>query len=157
MTTAVQPRIFIDCFGQPKSNAGWAGPASQSSTSLFGGNRDSTGGQNSEIVFPVRLAAGTYSLDLFHKKGTNRAIYTIYLNDVLLTAYGAVGASAGALTGATIDGYNASTTSATDTITGIVIATEGLYDLKLKLETKNAAASANYVGSICGVVLTNPT
>lgn len=144
----IQPRIWVDMLGTAKSHVGWSA-LSQASTSFLGGTRDATGGQNSEVTFPVLLKGGaTYSFDLLHRKANSRGIYSMYLDDLPLTAYGA--------SAATLDGYNATSIAATDTITGIVIATTGVYDFTMRMETKNAASS-NYVGSVSGGVFANPT
>lgn len=146
--TTIQPRIWIDMFGTAKSHVGWA-TLSQGSTNFLAGTRDATGGQNSEVTFPVLLEGGaTYSFDLLHRRANNRGIYTITLDGLPLTSYGASATS--------IDGYNATAIAATDTITGITVATTKTYDLRFLMATKNASSS-NYVGSVSGGVFANPS
>lgn len=96
------------------------------------------GSQNDEAVFKVLLAAGTWRLDITHYVRTARGIYTFALSTDG-SSYTDIG---------TVDGYAASPTTGTGTftvssITGITVATSGLWFFRFKMATKNAS-SAGY-------------
>lgn len=95
--------------------------------------KSSSGAQNDEINFDVSLAAGTWTFELIHAKGTNYGIITIQLD----------GSTIG-----TIDSYAASASINDRTqITGVAVVNSGKKRLKLLMATKNAS-STNYVGAI---------
>lgn len=85
--------------------------------------------QNDEIGWYVVLAAGTWNFTLNLRESTNVCIYTVTID----------GSSIG-----TIDGYSASATATSTTITGFTVSTTGRKLLKLAALTKNAS-STNYV------------
>lgn len=91
------------------------------------------GTQDDRINYSVYLAAGTYTLNLLHLKTNNSGIIDISL-DNYATSEG------------TVDAYNASTLyNQITTVTGIVVATAGLYTLSLKVGTKNASSSSYFM------------
>lgn len=88
----------------------------------------STETQNDEIVYKVYLTGGTYRFFFLGSNGPSSGIINLYL-DATLTG--------------TIDLYAAGQTENNlEQITGIVVATAGLYSLKIKMATKNATSSA---------------
>lgn len=97
----------------------------------------STSAQNAYVEWQVALSAGTWSVFLNHYKGSDRGIYTVAI----------AGSTAG-----TIDGYNASSTSAVGSITGISVAATGVQAIRFTMATKNASSSS-YFGAIFGVQL----
>ena len=78
----------------------------------------------------INLAAGTYTFRLHAGKNTDRPIVTVVV---------------GSTTVGTIDLYNASGVDAVSDLTGIVIASTGLYKVELQINTKNASSSAYYI------------
>lgn len=91
------------------------------------------GVQNDEIYFPVFLAKGTYTLTMVSNKSTNLGIFTFSLDDAEI---------------GTIDMYNGSPiTNQISTIANITVTESKLYNLKLKLATKNASST----GYLCYV------
>jgi hypothetical protein len=87
-----------------------------------------SGDQNAEITTKVYLAAGTYTFILGYCSTPDNGIVTLYI----------AGSSKG-----TIDTYSAGTVyNLTANIAAINIAVSGLYDLNLKMATKNGASSA---------------
>lgn len=88
--------------------------------------------QNDEVIYNVFLAAGTYSLRTMMFKYTGQGIVSVYLDATIV---------------GTIDGYSASVGyNVFDTITGITVAADGLYSLKLKMATKNGSSSGYLLG-----------
>jgi hypothetical protein len=85
-----------------------------------------SGAQNDEIVFPVGLRAGTWKLILAYQAESNKGIVTVYLD---------------AVSKGTRDMYEASAFVRVNEVTSIAVAAAGWYDLKLKMETKNASSS----------------
>ncbi len=129
---------WINVLATPFSNVGF-NTIAQASADYYGGELQSDGTQNDEVVFQKYLQAGTYTLDLFHKTQTTRGIYSIYIDGVLL--------------GTTIDGYSASGASTRSTIANITIATSNLHSIRLLMATKNGSSST-YTGVIHGISLT---
>lgn len=98
----------------------------------------SSGAQNAVIGWDVLLAAGTWTLELLHNKGSDRGIYTVAL----------AGSSIG-----TIDGYNASLSpKQRSQITGITVAATGKKRLTLTMASKHASSSS-YFGHLSGLRL----
>lgn len=118
------------------ANTGWSSfAASNSYVAMM--HVFSDGNQNSTISWPLALDAGTYAIDLTHKRSTDRGIYTVLLG----------GVAAG-----TIDGY-AATDDMVTTLTGIVIpAYLASTVIKFTMATKNASSS-NYLGDIGAVTI----
>lgn len=83
---------------------------------------------NDELQYDVVLSEGTWSLSVTHGKTATAGIMTWYLDSTSL---------------GTIDAYNGSATNNNvSTISSISVSTTGRYVLKMKLESKNASASA---------------
>lgn len=95
-------------------------------------NNTTTRALNDEITYKACLDVGTYTLFLIATTDSDGAILTLGLD----------GTSVG-----TVDLYSAGTTrNVTKTITGIAVATAGLYTISFKAASKNPASS-NY--AIC--------
>lgn len=108
------------------------------SACVFAARKESSGAQNDEIAWDVLIPAGTWTFEMMHTRGTDRGVYTVYLDT---TSIG------------TVDGYFAATARNTrSSFTGIVRSSQELVALKLKMETKNAA-STNYLGSVQAIQL----
>jgi len=98
---------------------------------------NSSGAQNDHMDFETYLAAGTYTFTLIHSKGSNRGIYTVYIDDDTGTP--------GTTSVGTIDGYNAGTTfNNVDTITSISNTIGGNKRIRIRMNTKNASSSSYY-------------
>jgi hypothetical protein len=96
-------------------------------SSNFPSSAAQSAAQNDEIVFPVGLKAGTWTLSLYHGKATSFGIGTFYLG---VTSIG------------TIDFYAGSTLFRQfSSIAGISVASSGWYDLKMLMATKNGSSS----------------
>lgn len=125
--------IDIDVFMAPGAQTNWATNTQSEAENIFAGYNISSGDQNAEISWPVVLSAGTWSLSVMHLIGSDKGIYTPYLDATALD---------------TFDGYAASPSyNAVSNITSITVATSGKKTLKLKMETKHASSS-NYYGAI---------
>lgn len=86
--------------------------------------------QNEAFSVDLWLDVGTWKFCLVHRLNPGAGIYTIKFN----------GVSVG-----TIDGYNAANIPNTySEITGIAVATAGVYTVQVIMATKNAASSAYY-------------
>jgi hypothetical protein len=115
------------------SATNWNSLSASDVNSLFGFTFDSSGAQNDEINWDVVLSAGTWTIELLIKKGTDRGIYSIQLDGVEV---------------GTVDGYSGATVrNQRGLVAGVTVATSGKKRLKLKMATKNAS-STSYVGSI---------
>mgnify|MGYP001590095047 CR=1 FL=1 len=122
--------IDIDVFNDPLSHVNWN--ALDADALMFNGGTKRTiaGAQNDEITWPVTLAAGTWSFILLHNTLPSNGIYNVFLDATLV---------------GTIDGYVAGEQwNVTSSIAGIIVATTAKYILKIKMATKNGAASAYY-------------
>lgn len=121
--------IYLPWMGA-KSTTGFT--RSQGSTLLGGGKWESTGAQNDETAVDVWLDTGTYKIAVVHNENTSHGIETHSLD----------GTTVG-----TIDEYNAGGAQVNqyDEITGIAIATAGVYEYKIKAATKNAGSSNYYL------------
>jgi len=96
------------------------------------------GNLNDFISWDVFLPAGTWTLELMFSKNVNTSIITAQID----------GVSKG-----TIDTYaGTGESNAIDSITGIVITTSGLKELKLIILSKNDSSS-NYYTYLNGIVL----
>lgn len=84
------------------------------------------GVQNDAVEWDIVLAAGTYTMDFYHRTGTGNGIYTVRLDGVDLT---------------TVDGYEAAAANRKTKKTGLVIATAGRKRLSLVMATKNASST----------------
>ncbi len=128
----IPSRIDIDVFNQT-DNTNWVSYG-MSTDKVYGASRATTAGaQNDEISWPIVLAAGTWTIALFHTTHSAAGIYSVQFDTVEK---------------GTIDGYSAGTVyNVISTVTGIVVATAAEITLKLKMATKNGA-STDYYGSI---------
>src|SRR6185312_1886778 len=70
---------WINVLATPFSNVRW-NTIAQSSADYFGGELQSDGTQNDEVVFEKYLQAGTYTMDLFYKTGATHGIFTIFVD-----------------------------------------------------------------------------
>lgn len=135
--TEYDRHVSVPVFGPPVSQTGW-NILTQTNATYFAMILQSSLAQNDEIVFSVRLGAGTYTLQLLHQKGNNRGIYTFQVD----------GSSVG-----TIDGYDSSTVNSSDTVTGIAVTSSGTHTLRVLMATKNGTSS-NYRGAMSAIFLT---
>lgn len=99
----------------------------------YSGLRSSGGAQNSDISWDLALSAGTWTLDMWHRRFTDRGIYTILVD--------------GVATGVTIDGYAAAADSVHVTSASFTVAVSGKHRVTLRMATKNAS-STSFIGSI---------
>lgn len=100
-------------------------------------SQDNPANQNDSASFDFACGAGTYTLELMHLLGNNRAIYTVKIDGTTI---------------GTIDAYSAGLVYARSKLTGIAI-TAGQHVLTLLLATKNAS-SAGYDALLERAVLT---
>lgn len=131
------PQIFINVLCTPQEN--WQfNSLVVSSADYFCGELSSSTVVDAEASFDFYAESGTYTLDLVHKKTTDRGIYTVQVDGV---------------TEGTIDGYATPAAAARDSITNITIATTGVHRLRLLMASKNVSSSA-FRGGVSGAVLT---
>ena len=136
-TTDWPRRIDICPWGNWYSNTSYS-TRTQYSGYFSGGTIVNGGVQNAEVVWKVPLSAGTWTLTLFYEKGSNIGNNHMYLDSTALGSF---------------DGYNASPIfTSVGEITGIVVASSGVYSLKAKVESKNASSS-NYHSRVIWVNL----
>ena len=115
----------------------------QASGNLGGGSAGQNGAADAEDgdywdVF-VNLASGTYTFTLIHLKGTALGVCELLLD----------GTSLG-----TIDCYNASNTDDNvSAITGVAVAADGNYTLRIKVNGKHASSS-DYLLGVQAVTMT---
>lgn len=108
----------------------------QDSAALFGGYRRATTLVNDEMVWKVQLGAGTWTVTVVSTHAANAPILTATLD----------GTSIG-----TIDLYGAGTTkNSQDSLTGVSVATSGVYSFKLAALSKNASSSA-YIAQVYAI------
>jgi hypothetical protein len=126
--------LDVDVFLPATANTTWSTITVDSGDNLVhNGTKDSGGAQNSEISWDLIIPAGTWRIDVMHRKGSDRGVYSVQID---------------AVEQGTIDGYAAATAyNQTGSVTGIAVATTDKHTLKLKMATKNASSSS-YVGSI---------
>lgn len=122
--------ITIDTVTRQASTIGFA--TVMDASPIGQGYIGSTGTQNDEIVWPVVLAAGTWSIAMMHWINTNRGIYSLQFDTVEK---------------GTIDGYGVNNANIWTTVSGIVVATTGKVNFKVKMATKNGSSSG-YLGII---------
>jgi hypothetical protein len=97
--------------------------------------KESSSAQNDETVWNLLLAAGTWNLELLHKKGSDRGIYNIALDGNLV---------------GTINGANIATQQNIRDSIAFTVPNTGLHLLRLRMATTSAG---NYKGSISGLTL----
>lgn len=129
--TGVYPRLVdVDVFPTAIAHTNWDSIDAATAGRVYNASKFSSGVVNDEINFDVVLGGGTWTLELMHAQDINRGIYTITLDG---TAIG------------TVDGYTAAAANNTrSAIAGIRISVAAKRRLKLKMQTKNAAATAYY-------------
>lgn len=122
----------IDVFMSPATGMNFS--TLTTASVLYSGYRESSGAQNAEVGWDIRLAAGTWTVELMHVTGADAGIYTVSLS----------GADIG-----TIDGYAAAgANNVLTSITGVAVAVTTLTRrLLIKMSTKNASSSG-YAGRI---------
>lgn len=127
----------------PVANTLWNTRA-QSATAWGGYNLESdVGAVNNAVTFGWIGAAGTYSINLCNRQGSNRGQYVVYIDGVAQNGGVQV-----------YDGYAAGPTDATNSLgTTFQVVTDGPHTIQLVMATKNAA-STGFVGSIAGILLT---
>lgn len=146
-----QPFVDIDMFMGPIAATGFTVLAT-STNDLRNGYRANTPAQNDSIEWNVALGAGTWTLQLMSRKDASSAILTVALSTDA-SSYTSVGSSPYNASASTIDLYNGSTLyNQQSSLTGITIATTGVYRLRLRAETKNASSS-NYAAYLNGLRL----
>ena len=138
----VNKLVDLDVFMTASAHTNWNSLVTSASF-VYNAAKQSSGAQNDEINFEVTLSAGTWTYEQMHSTGNNRGVYTVTLGDI----------SAG-----TIDGYDAAANvyNVFGTLTGIQIPKTGVYRLKLKMASKNAASS-NYFGVLNHIQLRRTT
>ncbi len=92
----------------------------------------SSGVQNDEISWQVALAAGTWAVDILFTKSNNRGIASIQIDD---SAEGTVDFYGGSASWNNVGG-----------VAGITIATTALYELSIKMLSKNGSSSSYFGG-----------
>lgn len=116
------------------SNTNW-GTRVQASARLGGYLETTTSAQNNAVFWKVALRAGTWRIDLLHRKASNYGIITAAFNGV---------------TAGTIDLYAAGSSNDNESsITGITLAGSNVnssYTLSFTMATKNASSSAYAAG-----------
>jgi len=125
--------IDVDVFGTAIAQVNWNDiqfPAGENW--VHGAAKFSSGAQNDEINFDVVLAAGTWTIEVMHRKSTNLGIYSVQLDGVEV---------------GTIDGYGAAAPNTRSSIANIVVAAAGKKRLKLKMAAKNPSSSS-YFGEL---------
>lgn len=123
-------QVEVDCV-QPKAVGGswdfWFGTDAGSGTDPLAYNsiyyNKNSAAQNDWIEFDVTLAAGTWTIALFHYCEHNQAIRSIYIDGTLVGS---------------IDGYaNPGDHDRRDSITGVTVSTTGRHTLKVVAATRN--------------------
>lgn len=124
--------IDVDVFEQAVSHVNWD-IIQTTSNDLLNGSKISTGVQNAEINFDMVLAAGTWTIELLHRRSNDAGIMSVQLDGIEKGA---------------IDIYSSATSyNVLSSILNVTIATSGKKQLKLKMSSKNAS-SLNYYGAI---------
>lgn len=119
----------VNVFMTPISHTNW-NTNTVNTSAIRNGFRVSSGAQNDATAYDVTLAAGTWSIEVLHVKGTDTGTYSVQL---------------GGVEKGTIDGYNGSTTyNNRTTISSIAVASTGKVRLSLVMATKNASSSSYY-------------
>lgn len=130
-------QVRVDFLGTPLAQVGFTNMLQNNAYWFAGAVDNGAGAQNSYIEYEVPLAPGTWTIDLFHRTGPNRGIYTLSLD----------GTNVG-----TVDGYNASALNQRTSVAGVTVAAGGVKALRVTMATKNASSTA-YVGLLSAVVL----
>ncbi len=129
MEDAMPLELLVNPHHTSKTDTNWDGPTVDTGA-LHNGYCRSSGAQNDEKTWDVVLPAGTYTIECMFRHLDSRGIAHIYIDS----------AQQG-----TIDTYNASNTyNQLGTVTGVVIAAGGTYELKIKMATKNGSSSGYY-------------
>jgi hypothetical protein len=137
MEDVMQLEVSINPHHTSKANTNWDGPTVDTGA-LHNGYCRSSGAQNAEKTWDVVLPAGTYTVESLFRHLDSRGIAHIYIDSVQQ---------------GTIDTYNASNTyNQLGSVTGVVIAADGTYELKIKMATKNGSSSG-YYGELSSVKL----
>lgn len=137
-----QPAVIIDAAQTVASSTTWNGVGSVPvADGYFGYTVDSSGAQSASVTWNWVGRAGHYSVGLFHRVGSNRGKYDVYIDGALQGS------------GGTFDGYAASTTNTYTVVAGITVLTDGAHTIQLVMSTKNASSSS-YYGSVGKIVLT---
>lgn len=119
--------------------AGWVSANTNWSTQTTNANDlptqlswTSSGAQNALVDLLVALPAGTCTLKFWHYRGSDRGIFTVYLD----------GVSQG-----TVDSHNATQDGQLSSVT-LTVATTDVHTLEFKMATKNASSSSykGYLG-----------
>lgn len=125
----------LNCWGPYASATGTWSRTGYEFFSFYGAILN-TGVQNDELMWPVVLAAGTWTFTILGSTDTDRAISTLKLD----------GTDSG-----TADWYSASLTKAAKSITGVSVASSGKKELKLVAATKNGSSSS-YVLNLSAII-----
>lgn len=129
-SVAYNGQLFLPAWGYSSIGAGtWGNYA------LFEGGLNSlyntSGANGDELLYPVALGAGTYTLAVAHRASGNSGIAQFLLDATSL---------------GTQDWYSAATLDdQITTIAGIVVAANGLFHLHMKVNGKNAGSSGYFL------------
>lgn len=126
------------------ANVGWATRTGVAGGNSFGNyTMESDGTQNDSITFGWEGQAGTYSINVSHRKGSNRGQYTVYIDGVVQGGGSQL-----------LDAYNSTPADTVSSIgTTFQVITDGPHTIQFVMATKNASSSS-YVGSVSGIFLT---
>ena len=129
MTTFAPRHVDIWPWTRTYSEVGtWARASNNNMLGLGLYGNSASQAVNDEVVYKVALDAGTWTITAIGQTNSSSGISTVYLD---ATSIG------------TLDWYSASgTNNVVKKITGIIIATPGIYALRFKMASKNASASA---------------
>ena len=132
MTTFAPRHVDIWPWTNTFSEVGtWARATNSNMLGLGNYNHATTQAVNDEVVYKVALDAGTWTLTAIGQTTGPGGISTVYLDATSL---------------GTLDWYSASgINNVVKQITGITVATPGVYALKFKLTGKNASASDYFI------------
>lgn len=111
-------------FSKPSASSGTVTVSADNT--IFGAYRVFTSAQNNYLEYPVLLAAGTWKVDFYSTRGTDRSIITISID----------GSDVG-----TVDAYGSTQINTPYTLGSITIATSGIKLLRFTAATKNASSS----------------
>lgn len=112
----------------------------QSSQAVYGVvNYNPSAANGDNATWDVALAAGTWTLTYVYFKNPGYGITQVFVD--------------GTQVGSNIDGYAASNTSATLSITGITLASSGIHAVKVAVNGKNAS-STGYAMAVSGFLFT---
>ena len=111
-------------FSNPSASSGTVTVSADNT--IFGAYRVFTSAQNNYLEYPVLLAAGTWKVNFYSTRGTDRSIITISID----------GSDVG-----TVDAYGSTQINTPYTLGSITIATSGIKLLRFTAATKNASSS----------------